>query len=113
MKVIAVPKDLSAQDRLDVNQCRAGDLIEVELDDLMYAKLNGIKLFDTINELTRSNIDNFEDEHIIDKSLLKKVIASGLFNKTHHDLALHLTIGQIENLFIEAEKRGTGVFFYF
>lgn len=113
MKTICVPINLLSQSRLDFDECKPGDLIELNLSNDMYNKLLDLGFFNRINLLTDSNIDDFEDEHISDIAKIKNVLESSLFDRDQYETELYRIVCQIEQLFVEALNRGTGVFFFF
>ena len=113
MKNICVPKDQEALHRLDHNQNISGDLLEVNLDDQDFEKLWQSDFFTSINVLTNSIIDIFEDEHIVEAEKLKNVINSHLFENGKYDEDIFKIVGEIKKLFKEALQRKTGIHFYF
>ena len=112
-KVIAVPKDEDAMKALDFDQATDGQLSELFLNDEDFKKLWTIGLFDSINELTGTLIDEYEDDNITDMSKLKLVLESSLLDEAKYSSELSLIISRIKDLFKEAQERGTGIFFYF
>ncbi len=112
MKIIIVPKDLIAQEKLNYNQCGEGDLIELRLDDHIFNKLWTGGFFKGINKLTNSIIDNYEDEQITEKEKLEVVLKSGVFNNSYDDELIEI-VNKIKYLFEQALERKTGVHFYF
>ncbi len=113
MKNICVPKDPEALHRLDYNQNISGDLLEVNLDDQDFEKLWQSDFFTSINVLTNSIIDIFEDEHIVEAEKLETVINSDLFENSKYDENIFKIVGEIKELFKEALQRKTGIHFYF
>jgi hypothetical protein len=113
MKIICVPKDTEALHRLDYNHNISGDLLEVNLDDKDFEKLWQSDFFTSINVLTNSIIDIFEDEHIVEAEKLKNVINSDLFENGKYHENIFKIVGEIEELFKEALQRKTGIHFYF
>jgi hypothetical protein len=113
MKTICVPKDSEAQAHLNLDESQPGELIELIIDDDTISKLWEVGFFDSINRLAHSNIDKFEDESIIEKEQLMKVINSNLFDQDLYDVHLYSFIGNIGDLFKKAIRYNTGVYFYF
>ncbi|HWW43096.1 hypothetical protein [Pedobacter sp.] len=113
MKTICVPKDSIAQTHLDFDESQPGELIELSMEDETVNQLLMLGFFDSINKLTHSNIDNFEDESITAKHQLMKVLDSNLFDKKSYDQELHQVIDDIKDLFNMAIASSTGVYFYF
>src|ERR1700734_69742 len=109
MKNTCVPKDQQALTRLDNNQNISGDLLEVNLDDHDFEKLWQSDFFTSINVLTNSIIDIFEDEHIAEAEKLKNVINSDLFENGKYDENIFKIVGEIKKLFKEALQRKTGI----
>jgi len=113
MKTICVPKDSLAQTHLDFDESQPGELIELNIDDATFDSLWKVGFFKSINKLTNSIIDVFEDESISEKAQLMKVLNSNLFDKKLYDKALHQVIDNISDLFNKAITYDTGVYFYF
>ncbi|PWG77870.1 hypothetical protein [Pararcticibacter amylolyticus] len=112
MKIICVPKHDQALNRLEFDENIEGDLIEISITEQVHSKLENIGFFDSINRLAGSNIDNFEDESITDKKILQKLMDSDVLDEKRYD-TLGLEVKKIKNLFEEALKYQTGIFFYF
>lgn len=113
MKTICVPKDKDALKRLDFDEAIDRDLMEMSIMEEDYHELARTGVFNSVNELIGSNIDEFEDEGITDLVHLEKVIKSGLLDKERYDQTHTPIIEELKNFFQEALKRQTGVFFYF
>ncbi len=113
MKTICVPKTQLAQTRLNFDECEQEDLMELHLNKNTFDLIWHIGFFKTINKLTNSLIDDFEDESITNKTELLKVLNSNLFNKNLYDSSLYPAIDGIKDLFNKAVDFGTGVYFYF
>lgn len=113
MKVICVPIDLAAEERLHFDTCKESDLVELYLSEEKFELLDGIGLFQSINAIAHSNIDNFEDEVIRDEESLQLIINSDLLNPNRYSMNILHEIVSIKELFIEALKRRTGVYFFF
>lgn len=113
MKTITVPKDILAQNRLNYDLSAPTELIELHLDVDTLSKLFAIGFFNSINQISNSIIDDFEDERIVENELLAKIINSNLFDKDKYDAILYNIVSQIKELFIEAHNRKTGIYFFF
>lgn len=113
MKNICVPKNPEALHRLDYNQNISGDLLEVNLDDQDFEKLWQSDFFTSINVLTNSIIDIFEDEHILEPGKLETVINSDLFENAKYGQDILKITSELRTLFKEALQRKTGIHFYF
>ncbi|WP_158963111.1 hypothetical protein [Myroides fluvii] len=72
-KVITVPKDQAAQDALNYDCAASEQLIELELTKEEFEELWNDGVFTAINRITGSNIDDFEDEHIMDLQVIEQV----------------------------------------
>jgi len=113
MKTITVPKDSIAQNRLNYDSCDSTELIELNLETNILSKLFAIGFFNSINQLTNSMIDDFEDQEIVQEELLNKVINSDLFDRDKYDTELNEIACRIKELFTEAYNRKTGIYFFF
>jgi hypothetical protein len=113
MKTICVPKDSLAQTHLEFDESQPGEIMELNLDDDTFNNLWKANFFKSINKLTHSIIDNFEDESISEKAKLTEVLNSNLFDKKLYDKELHQAIDKIKDLFSKAIIYETGVYFYF
>lgn len=113
MKTICVPKNQAAQKQLDFDQCKDEDLIELNLNESVLANLFEIGFFKSMNNLTNSNIDDFEDERIVDLNSLQKVLNSNIFTSLANSEETTKVISAVRELFIEALSRKTGIYFYF
>ena len=112
MKTIVVPKDLKAMCKLQASiEYEDKNLLnEYVFDDCIIYDLWNLHIFDRINMIANTIIDDYEEEEITDISKIKEVIEylKGVQKKLDSP-----NIGFLLNIFIEANKRGTGVFFYF
>lgn len=113
MKVICVPVDLAAEERLNFNNCIKGDLIELCLSDDQFGSLNKAGLFQSINAIAHSNIDDFEDECIHDKERLLSILNSDLLAPVKYPKLISNEVLLLRNLFVEALNRQTGIYFFF
>lgn len=110
-KVIIVPKNKEAAQKLDVNEAFQSELIELVLDETKFNLLWENGVFDFINSVCNVNIDDFEDESITDLEKIKIIIDS--LNIKNFKSNLHISIKNLLSLFEEALQRQTGVYFYF
>lgn len=110
-KIISVPKNKDAEIALDYNQATEDQLIEISLSDEEFSELWNEGIFSLINDIAGTNIDDFEDDNIIDKEKIKKIIDK--LSYIQKSGLLKNKLGQIITLFEEAFIRGTGVYFYF
>jgi len=113
MKTIVVPKDKIAEEALDYDNADQEQLFEVFLDEAEFKDLWENDFFIAINVIAGSNIDDYEDEKIVELEVLRRVIKSELFLGENYQANIRSKITDIRILFEEAEKRGTGVYFYF
>lgn len=113
MKTICVPVNASAQQRLDYDECLEDDLISMDMDNETCYQLFELGVFNKINKMAGCIIDDFEDDRITDTGKLKTILNSGLFNENIYSPEINNLITKIKNLFDEALKRNTGVYFYF
>ena len=110
MKNISVPVNKSAMERLDLDNCVDGDLIELILDEDNYTNLLESNVINQLNNELDINIDDYEDEKIIDLDKLikaKSIIQNSIVSNNSEALIQLLT--QVDN----AIKYKTGLFFYF
>jgi len=113
MKIICVPKNKEALDRLNYDRIVEGDLFEISLDRSIFLELDRIGFFQIINILGDSNIDDFEDDSVFGEADLKNVLHSDIFRRQKYNLEIFKVVKKIEELFIKALECKTGVFFYF
>ncbi|MFY0256539.1 hypothetical protein ACDQ55_21610 [Chitinophaga sp. 30R24] len=108
-RTIVVPKDSGAEHALNYDEATPDQLIEVELNEVEFKDLWETGFFEFINSIADANIDNYEDESIVEREKLKKVLSSDIFTRN----IIANTVNQIRYLFEEAIKRETGIYFYF
>ena len=113
MKIITVPKDGEAMVALDYNEASDDQLIEMRLDDREFYAVWESGFFDSLNDMAKVNINDYEDDAITNVEVLKEVVSSGLFERELGDAELNGLLKQMKELFQEAIVRGTGVFFFF
>ncbi|UYQ91269.1 hypothetical protein MKQ68_14345 [Chitinophaga horti] len=108
-RAIVVPKTKEAEQSLDYDKVMPEQLLEVVLDEDEFDNLLAIGFFERINSIAGSNIDDYEDENITDEEKLKEILRSEIFSHS----AVTNKLSQLRNLFEEAIKRKTGIYFYF
>lgn len=113
MKIITVPNDAAAMVALDYNEASDDQLIQMRLEDRPFYAIWESGFFDSLNNMAKVNIDNYEDDGIVDVEVLKEVVGSGLFEMELVDRGLNKLLQEMKGLFQEAIVRGTGVFFFF
>ena len=109
LRTIVVPKDMDAEHALNYDEAKPDQLIEVVLNEIEFKDLWEDAFFERINNMADTNIDNYEDESIVDREKLRKVLSNDIFNRSTNTSK----INQIRGLFEEAIKRETGIYFYF
>lgn len=73
MKILTVPVSVKAMCRLDYDECKDGDLIELLLNESEYQQLCSTEIFGIINSKLDKNIDDYEDDSIIGLDALHHV----------------------------------------
>ncbi len=111
MKTIVVPKTEDAMRRLDFNESRENDLLELSLDDLEYNDISQSGLFQIINKELEIYIDDYEDESVTDlsKMIKMKEIMGTYIEKNKNIVFLYKFL----NIVDQAIVLKTGIFFYF
>jgi len=108
-RTITVAKDMDAEHALDYNEATSDQLIELNLTENEFLEFYKKGVFDAINEIAESLIDDFEYDGITDIQKLKQVLESDVF-----DIPVETDkLQAIKILFEEAYSRGTGVHFFF
>lgn len=113
LKSIIVPKDKLGLSRLlstiepDTNDF----YFELKLTDSSFYNLWNLGIFNEINLIADSVIDDFEEEYILDQEKIKYIIEY-LSQKILMYPSLS-DLDQLLNMFLEAYNRETGIFFYF
>lgn len=105
-KRIIVPKTQKDQDALNFDQ--EGDFIETELSQEQFLELWNSGVFDEVNALIGTLIDDYEDESVTDLSKIEMVINFFETKKSSNP-----NTESILELFKKARDLRTGVFFYF
>ena len=110
MKIISVPINKQAMQRLDTDTCFDGDLIEIKLNDHEFKELWNTGVFELLNQKLGVLIDDFEDEviYLEQLSLAKEVLNQCLVVQPNSKL-----LADLKNLVEIAEKKSTGIFFFF
>nr|CBX69845.1 hypothetical protein YEW_DX16730 [Yersinia enterocolitica W22703] len=109
MKSITVPVSTEAMNRLDFDECIAGDLIEMNLDEPEFEKIWNSGVFDKLNDSLGVNIDIYEDESLIGVDTLVK--AKNMLEK-NFDHSDH-SIKQLLSMINKAIEYKTGIFSFF
>ncbi|HBN6703794.1 TPA: hypothetical protein L3261_002027 [Elizabethkingia anophelis] len=104
-KTIVVPKNKEAEIALDYDTATPDQVIELILSNDEFNKLWSKGVFSLINSISQSNIDDFEDEHIIDLNLIYN--SSRELKKNFND------ISEIIKMFELALMYRTSIHFYF
>ena len=112
-RTIIVPKDKNAENLLDFDNAKLEQLLELQLDESNFEKLHKEGIFDLINKISKTNIDDYENESIQDKDKIKKVIDELTVKENFVSTELKENVIEIRKLFQEALERGVGVYFYF
>lgn len=108
-RIISVPKDKEAENALDYDEATPDQLIEIRLTNSEFSEFEQKNIFDLINAIAETYIEEYEDDAITDADKLQKVLASEIFDiPVENDKLKALKV-----LFEEAYTRGTGVYFYF
>ena len=111
MKTITVPKSIFAEGLLDQDKCPLDQLEEYHLSQTQFNKLWSIGLFEEMNQICGTLIDDYESESISKMESIIKVIAFIESRKWSEDV--NGSIAEIENLFNKAREYNTSVHFYF
>lgn len=99
-----------AMDRLDLDECIDGDLIDVYISDEQYNSLVQSGLIGFVNNLLGVCIDEYEDEKIVGRDALDKVrLLIDMGVDTSSNGAVNGLLSQVN----KAIEYNTGVFFYF
>lgn len=112
-RIVSMPKDVDAARMLNYDRALNDQLIELELDEELFYLLWREQIFDIINEVGNSNIDDYEDDVVIGADNLFQVIRALELKENTTDDDLNELVVKIRCLFEEALQRGTGVYFFF
>jgi hypothetical protein len=113
MKVVCVPKSIEAESRLDLNESHLDDIDEVSLGDDVFYKLFNSGIFNKINLVTGSLIDDFEDSNIRGREKIAMVLGSGILNQNFEEVEVASALKEIGSLFQKAWGYNTGIYFFF
>ncbi|TDQ51319.1 hypothetical protein [Permianibacter aggregans] len=110
MKLLTVPVSKDAIERLDLDACFDGDLIEVALSEEEFNELWGTGIFNVLNDQLSVMIDDFEDESISNDKLSDAwVLVKAKLEGMPDCAPLKRLLSQIEN----AQRFNTEIYFYF
>ncbi len=109
LRYITVPKNDQAAERLDLDIAGPDELFEIALTEAQYRYLDGIGLFEKINDITGAIIDDFEYE-VVSRNIANVVKLHEKLIKAGNDNEL---LVQIKGLFEEVYRRDQGVYFFF
>ena len=112
-KVITVPKNKFAEQVLNFNQAQKEQLIELYLNDEEFEILYKKKLFELINQIAETNIDEYEDDSVSGKEKIGNVLTRLNLENYSLDDEYNKLIKKIINLFEEAFNRDTAIYFHF
>lgn len=112
-KIIIIPKDKESEKLLDFDNAKPEQLLELRLNKGDFEKLYEEGVFDLINEISNSNIDDYENEEIKDIAIIKKIIDQLIIKENSVNNELKNKVSEIRKLFEEALRREVGVYFYF
>ncbi len=112
-RIIVVPKDKIAEEALDFNGAKEEQLIEFPIgeEDFLFMYHNGI--IDLININGDALVDDYEDDWVIGKDNLSKVIKALNLRIALGGNIKHQLMNNVLSLFEEAFNRDTGVYFFF
>lgn len=110
MKIITVPKNKDAMEKLDYDNASPDDLFEVKLSNDEFIKLWNAGVFATINNKCGTMISEYEDDQITDIEDLENLIAT--LELQEYDEIEYLVQKIIDSL-KKAVLFGTGIFFFF
>lgn len=109
MRIIVVPFDAEALQRLDFDQSLPGDLEELQLTEEVFDSLADSGVLDSLNATLGVMIDVYEDESIegLPQLFLTLDILSEAYSRTKLEVIL-----KVMHLCRRAIERNTGIFFY-
>lgn len=110
MKTICVPINKEAQSRLDMGYEENGDLIEEIINKDEFYLLFSSGFISEINRVIGTNIDDYEDEHVIEAMKITEIkkIAHSYSNRMSQNI-----FQRVENIATLALEKKTGIHFYF
>ncbi|UCZ82262.1 hypothetical protein LGQ10_17990 [Pseudomonas sp. L5B5] len=106
---IVVPTSKAALQRLDLDQCLPGDLVELALCEEQWATLSRSDLLANLNRALGILIDDYEDASIQGQAALATALSILTRAATAGDELIHRLIA-LNRLALE---RDTGLYFYF
>lgn len=112
-KIILVPLNKKSEDKLDFDDTKDNQLIQLILTDIEFEFLYLEGLFNLINQVGNTNIDEFENDSVngLD-NLIAIILALNEYiiksKSEHKEILIKLL-----NMFHEALSRDTSVHFYF
>jgi hypothetical protein len=109
-RLIIVPKNKEAEKDLDFDKAKKSQLIELHLNDEEFILLYKKGVFELINEIGSTSIDDYEDASLIGEENISNVMAA---LKLKNVLFEDDLIMKIICLFEAALNNKTGVYFYF
>ncbi len=81
---ITVPKDHAAAVALDYNEATKDQLIELYLEEAEFKPIWDSGFFKSIDLMTGSMIEPTEDDQVVGKEMLDKVLNSDIFNENNY-----------------------------
>ena len=111
-KVILVAKNQAAMEAINYDREEPDQVLKLELtdDELNYFFKSGLVY--ALNDVCKTLIDNFEDDHIIGRNNLRSGLTL-LETYQYRDNRYSAFIGNLITLFQEAFTRDTAIYFYF
>ncbi|PWQ87898.1 hypothetical protein DKY64_01270 [Stenotrophomonas maltophilia] len=109
MRIVTVPFDAEALERLDFDESLPGDLEELQLTDKLFDSLVDSGVLDSLNATLGVMIDMYEDESI--EGLPQLLLALQILTEAYYRTKLEV-IRKIMHLCRHAIERNTGLFFY-
>lgn len=111
MKLISVPKTPDAMQRLDFDECKSEELLEVDLGQDEFDALWDSGIFAELNEKIGLLIDDYEEESITQLSQLRHAQAIVALALTQDDQPSSMSA--LKQQIDKAIEFKTGVFFFF
>ncbi len=113
-RIITVPINSIAEESLNLNEASTDQLIELKIGEDEFHFLFQNEIIKLINKEGLTNIDDFEDDVVVGKRNIHKVIKVLELKKMNFSDVNHIELLEnIINLFKEAFNRNTGIYFYF
>lgn len=112
IRYITVPKDKNAEIALNYDDAQTSQLIElVFADEESFKELWASGIFTIINHIAGSNIDLYESDSIDDINVIKRILASGVFESNDFSNLTHIL--SVKAMFQHAFNFQTSIHFYF